>query len=183
MMRGIAIGPILFVVAILAVLVGAISAASDGLSGATTAQVARIHASTIIQMFEDQKLATLRALLNGCRDSEISFQTAAITGSYVNNNAPVSGACHVFGPYGGGAIYTPPPGPALDRSATGSYTAHRGRFIFQNIRHTGKGTVATNVGTWTHCPPAGRAVRRFHVIRALRHERSVRSDQQPSRCR
>lgn len=48
MTRGIAIGPILFVIAILAVLVGAISSGSGGFGSDTSVERARANAAAIV---------------------------------------------------------------------------------------------------------------------------------------
>jgi len=142
----------LFVIAILAVLVGAISSGSGGF-GSTSKERATLLAGQIIAQFEQMRLATMKVSQNGCLDSQISFENFSDT-SYVNASAPGSGVCNVFGVFGGTALYKPPPRETIDWQTTaGSYVAWRGRYAFQNIRHSGKPTVATYVGKVDWCPP------------------------------
>ena len=51
--------------------------------------------------------ATIQELkINGCDETQISFDTNALTG-YSNSNAPSNNSCHVFHPDGGGLRYQP----------------------------------------------------------------------------
>ena len=65
---GIAIGPILFVVAILAVLVGALAAGSGGFGSSTADDSNRINSSTLIEPGHEYQ--------NGCRPSDDQWQRA-----------------------------------------------------------------------------------------------------------
>lgn len=112
--NGIAIGPILFVIAILAVLVGAISSGSGGFGSNTSPERAKILAAQIINQAQQVKNAVDRVRANGCADNEISFENGVVSG-YTNPNATLAEKpwCHVFQPSGGGIIYTPIPEDAF----------------------------------------------------------------------
>lgn len=76
---GIAIGPILFIVAILAILVGAIAAGSGGFGSSTTDEAARVRASTIIQQAVSIKSAFDRVLVSGAVPSAVIAAEAPTT--------------------------------------------------------------------------------------------------------
>ena len=106
--RGIAIGPILCVVAILAVLASAIAAGSGAFTGDTSAVKAKAQASAILGYANEVKFAVDRLLANGCKDTEISFENPIVSG-YENPNAPSDKSCHVFNVNGGGILFKEPP--------------------------------------------------------------------------
>ena len=110
--RGIVIGPILFVVAILAVLAAAIAAGSGVFSGDTSAVKAKAQAAAILEYANEVKMAVDRVRGHGCSDTEVSFETS-ITG-YPNPNAPSDKSCHVFDVNGGGIILKKPQPDWLD---------------------------------------------------------------------
>ena len=99
--RGIAIGPILYIVAILAVLVSAIAAGSGSFNGDTSAISAKVKASAIIEYANEVKFAVDKLLAKGCKDTEISFE-GHIEGGIINPNSPSDKSCHVFNVNGGG---------------------------------------------------------------------------------
>jgi hypothetical protein len=107
---GIAVGPILFVIAILAVLVGAISSGSGGFGSNTSPERAKILAAQIINQAQQVKNAVDRVRANGCSDEEISFENGVVSG-YTNPNSPLASKpwCHVFQPNGGGITWQRPP--------------------------------------------------------------------------
>ena len=105
--RGIAIGPILYIVAILAVLVSAIAAGSGSFNGDTSAVKAKAQASAILEYANEVKLGVDRVLGKGCTDTEISFENPIVSG-YVNPNAPSDKSCHVFDVNGGGIVWKNP---------------------------------------------------------------------------
>ncbi len=109
--RGIAIGPILFVVAILAVLASAIAAGSGAFNGDTSAVSAKAQATAILEYAEQVKVGVDRVLAKGCKDTEISFENPFVTsdGGYTNANAPSDKSCHVFDVNGGGIVWKNPP--------------------------------------------------------------------------
>ena len=105
--RGIAIGPILYIVAILAVLVSAIAAGSGAFNGDISAVSAKVQATTILEQANEVKFAVDRLIAKGCTDTEISFENPVV-GDYINPNSPSDKSCHVFDVNGGGIIYKKP---------------------------------------------------------------------------
>ena len=109
--RGIAIGPILFVVAILAVLASAIAAGSGSFNGDTSAVKAKAQATVILEYADEVKFAVDRLIAKGCKDTEISFQPESGPNNYYYDNpfAPSDKSCHVFDSNGGGITVKHPP--------------------------------------------------------------------------
>jgi type II secretory pathway pseudopilin PulG len=109
--RGIAIGPILFVVAILAVLASAIAAGSGSFNSDISAISAKAQASAILEYANEVKFAVDRVLAKGCTDTEISFQPESGPNNYYYDNpfAPSDKSCHVFDSNGGGITVKHPP--------------------------------------------------------------------------
>lgn len=107
---GIALGPILFIIAILAVLAAAIAAGSGGFNADTNNESAKSLAQTIINQADQVSMAVQKVRMdNGCDDTQINFVNGIVSG-YTNPNAPSDGSCNVFDPRGGGIIWqTPPP--------------------------------------------------------------------------
>ena len=118
--RGIAIGPILFIMAILAVLAAAIAAGSGSFSGDTSAISAKAQASAILEYANEVKFAVDRVLAKGCTDTEISFENPIVSG-YENPNAPSDKPCHVFDVNGGGIVWKNPPSGIDLSSVPSSY--------------------------------------------------------------
>lgn len=106
--RGIVIGPILAVVALLAVLAAAIAAGSGSFNSDTSAISAKAQASAILQYANEVKFAVERVLAKGCTDTQISFENPFVSG-YENPNAPSDKSCHVFDVNGGGIVWKKPP--------------------------------------------------------------------------
>jgi hypothetical protein len=106
--RGIAIRPILYIVAILAVLASAIAAGSGSFNGDTSAISAKAQASAILEYAESVKMGVDMVLGKGCTDTQISFENPIVTG-YENPNAPSDKSCHVFDVNGGGIVWKDPP--------------------------------------------------------------------------
>ena len=112
--RGIAIGPILYIVAILAVLAAAIAAGSGAFTGDTSAISAKAYATAILEYANEVKLGVDRVIANGCTDTEISFQVPLDygwinPGKTYNPNSPSDKSCHVFDVNGGGVVWKDPP--------------------------------------------------------------------------
>ncbi len=105
---GIAIGPILAVVAILAVLASAIAAGSGAFIGDTSAIKAKAQATAILEYANEVKLGVDRVIAKGCTDTQISFESPMVSGYYVNPNAPADKSCHVFDVNGGGIVWKKP---------------------------------------------------------------------------
>jgi hypothetical protein len=108
---GLAIGPIIFVVAVLAILGAAIAAGSMSYNGGTGTESASTQAGAIIREAELLQQGVQRVFVeNGCTDVQISFSNPVITalnGSdvYANTNAPANKSCNVFSPSGGGLTF------------------------------------------------------------------------------
>jgi hypothetical protein len=106
---GIAIGPILFVVAILAVLVGAIAAGSGGFGSSTADEAARVRASTIVQQAVTIKGAFDRIVVNGATPSQVVVAETGFSGS---------STLALYGSFGGGITPQSPPRDAVPSGST-----------------------------------------------------------------
>jgi hypothetical protein len=106
---GIAIGPILFVVAILAVLVGAIAAGSGGFGSSTADEAARVRASTIIQQAVTIKAAFDRIVVNGTDPLDVVVAETGFTATSL---------AALYGTAGGGITIQNPPREAVAANAT-----------------------------------------------------------------
>ncbi len=105
---GIAIGPILFVVALLAVLAGAIAAGSGSFDSNVSTDRSRLAAQSILQTTSQIKFAIQKILASGCHETQLSFENAVVSG-YTNPNSPADGRCHVFHPNGGAMTFPETP--------------------------------------------------------------------------
>ena len=127
--RGIAIGPILAVVALLAVLASAIAAGSGSFNGDTSVVKAKAQATAILEYAHEVKFAVDRVLGKGCTDTEISFENPVV-GGYINPNSPSDKSCHVFDVNGGGIVWKKPDNNIYNTANLGStnkswvYNAH-----------------------------------------------------------
>ena len=123
--RGIAIGPILFIVAILAVLAAAIAAGSGAFNGDISAVSAKVQAATILEQAENMKIAVDRVLGHGCADTQVNFDNPIVSG-YTNATAPSDHSCDVFHPDGGGLSWITPPANASGFADGYIYSGHLG---------------------------------------------------------
>ena len=89
---GIAIGPILFIIAILAILAAAIAAGSGNFTAGTTTESNRTKASALIQIGENLKIGADRLVM----ENEVPFS------SIDTNSANTTGNNELFSPEGGG---------------------------------------------------------------------------------
>lgn len=128
---GIAIGPILFVVAILAVLVGAIAAGSGGFGSSTADEAARVRASTIIQQAVTIKGAFDRIIVNGSTPAQVIVSESPAT-----PNSLVA----LYGTAGGGITVQNPPRDAVVAGATWRFVIDAG---LSNIGAAGNNDVIT----------------------------------------
>ena len=134
--RGIVIGPILFVVAILAVLAAAIAAASGSFNGDTSAISAKAQAAAILEYADSVKMGVDRVIAKGCTDTQISFENPIVSG-YTNPNAPSDKSCHVFDVNGGGLRFSTLSASDLEKAGAGGNPY----FIFEGglqVRGLGK---------------------------------------------
>jgi len=106
---GIAIGPILFVVAILAVLVGAIAAGSGGFGSSTKDEAARVRASTLIQQGVTLKAGFDRVVVNGTDPADVVVSETGFT---------ATSAAALYGTAGGGITIQSPPKEAVTTGST-----------------------------------------------------------------
>ena len=81
---GIAIGPILFMVAILAILATAIASGASSWSSDQTRESDQTMASAIIGIGKDLQAGVARVMSHGCADTQISFENPVVS-SYVNS--------------------------------------------------------------------------------------------------
>ncbi len=70
-------------------------------SGQLTDQQAKLAASEIIEYSNKVQQAVTASRINGCLDTQISFESAETGVSYFNPNAPSSYLCHLFHANGG----------------------------------------------------------------------------------
>ena len=79
-------------------------------SGATTIsdEKASLIASEIFEYTRTVKQTVHLLQINGCRDTEISFDQTVVAG-YSNPNSPADETCNVFAPAGGGLTWKDPP--------------------------------------------------------------------------
>ncbi len=89
---GIAIGPILFIIAILAILAAAIAAGSGGFTAGTSGEKARTQASAMIEVGQNLKVGMDRLVI----DNSIDIPNIVISASKTANNN------ELFSPIGGG---------------------------------------------------------------------------------
>jgi hypothetical protein len=131
--RGIAVAPILFVIAILAVLIAAISSGSNGMSN-TSVESARANAAAIIQMCVRYKDATrLLTVSRECAVNRLDFRPPNFPASATwtsgdftggnGSNRTGTGRCAYFHPMGGGMNYSPVPSTAMAATTTGAYVS------------------------------------------------------------
>ncbi len=115
---GIAVAPILFIVALLSVLVAAISSGSGGFTSNTGNERTRIATTQILNTAHTIKQAVDRVRGHGCADNQISFENSVVSG-YTNTNSPIASSpeCHVFQPQGGGVTWPMRP-PSLSLTAS-----------------------------------------------------------------
>jgi hypothetical protein len=131
---GIALGPILFLLAIIAIIAAAISIGSSGFNVSTVNEGAKVNASTIIQTGAALQDAVRTVVVgNSCSPTQVNFANPVVSG-YTNPNAPSDGSCDVFGPNGGNMSFPMAVASTLE-TADGAHWVIEGR-----IRLVGLGT-------------------------------------------
>ncbi len=120
--RGIAIGPILFVVAILAVLASAIAAGSGSFNSDTSAVKVKAQETAILGYVNELQIGVDR-VLSRCPDTEISLANSVDSGYAENPLAPSDKSCHVFDVNGGGVLFKEPP-PDVDLTSVPAEIRH-----------------------------------------------------------
>ena len=113
--RGIALGPILFIIAILAVLAAAIAAGSGSFTSNGNTESANALASPILAMGESYRNAITKLQSSGCTQDTISFVPNANPGSqsFTNSRSPSDHSCDMFDMRGAGVAYLPIPAASI----------------------------------------------------------------------
>ena len=137
--RAIALGPILFIIAVLAVIAAVISSGSGSFNANTNTESEKAMAEVIINSCGAYQDAMNVLLHNGCDPQAIdwtpaggNFPTGAGTwtnGDYTGGNGTNragSGLCAMYDPRGGGMIFKQLPAAALLTTLTGAYVATMG---------------------------------------------------------
>ena len=117
---GIALGPILFILAIVAIIAAAIAVGSSGFKGNLGNDAASVLASSLMQQADTIYEATQQVFIgNSCPITQINFANPILP-DYTNTSAPADHSCDVFnGTSGGGANYPIPNAKWLDPSMSG----------------------------------------------------------------
>ncbi len=97
---------ILIGVALFAALTMAITETNKGGGDSIDDEQARVRATEIMEYGSDMATAISRLRLNGCSQTQISFENHT-AGGYENAFAPSDESCHVFSLNGGGMRYQP----------------------------------------------------------------------------
>lgn len=132
---GIALGPILFIIAVLAILAAAIAAGSGAFSSSTSTEGDKAMAQVIINTCDDYQRALNLMLSNGCNEASIDWTPngglpAGLTMTGVSldgtggngTNIAGSGQCAMFDPRGGGLLWKPIPTAAMMTNFSTVYT-------------------------------------------------------------
>ncbi len=105
--RGSAIIWILVMIALFAALNYTISQGSRGGAATISKEKAALAATEILEYASAHKRAVQTLQINGCDETEISFETPDRP-EYANANAPTDNSCHVYHINGGGLRYQEP---------------------------------------------------------------------------
>ena len=120
--NGIAIGPILFVVALLAVLASAIAAGSGAFNSDTSEVKIKAQATAILGYVDELQIGVDR-VMSRCPDTQISLANSVDSGYAENPLAPSDKSCHIFDVNGGGILFKEPP-PDVDLTAVPAEIRH-----------------------------------------------------------
>lgn len=136
--RGVALGPILFIIAILAILAAAIATGSGAFRASTNDENAKAMAELILNNCRDfQNALQVMQAQSSCDITKMDFtpkggwpagttwNTADYTGGNGTNQSG-NGQCAVFDPRGGGIQFKPLPKAALVADTTVGYTTAPG---------------------------------------------------------
>jgi hypothetical protein len=130
-------------VALFAALTYTVSQGSRTGESQMTEKQAELAAVEILDYARNIKNAVHELQINGCDDTEVSFENAIISG-YSNPNSPADENCHVFKPNGGGLRYTTPNEDWLDRGFLGQ-TNYQEHFFAGKARIIDIGTADTEL--------------------------------------
>ena len=174
--RGIALGPILFIIAVLAILAAAIAAGSGGFSANTNTESAKTMAEVAINSCGAFQDAMNLMLHNGCDPTQIDWTpngsgypsgTTWTGGDFSAGGTghAGSGQCAMFDPRGGGMLFKQLPLAAMIANPTGAYISvfgsaratqidafagypvFKGDTCFKNVGTCADATNTTNLGT------------------------------------
>ncbi len=120
---------ILVMVALFAALSYAVSQGSRGGASNLTEKQAQLAATEILGYASQVKNAVRQLQINGCDDTEISFDQAFVSG-YSNPNSPSDNSCDIFSVNGGSIRYEAPNANWLDN--TKSSDEEYGAWLFTN---------------------------------------------------
>ena len=134
---GMALGPILFIVAIIAILAAVIAAGSNGFWANTNTESAKAMAESIVTSCDDYTRAVQYMVMNnGCDITALDYTpngggwptgTTWHTGDWTGGNGTNqagNGQCALFDPRGGGMQFKPLPTAALASTRTGAYSTY-----------------------------------------------------------
>ena len=131
---GIALAPILFIIAILAILAAVIAAGTGGFTANTNTENAKAMAEVVVQSCQAYQDAINLVLGNGCNETMVDYSPPAYPtgstsawqhGDYTGGNGTNragNGQCALYDPRGGGLIFKPLPAAALVSNPTGAYS-------------------------------------------------------------
>jgi hypothetical protein len=123
---GIALGPILFIIAILAIIAAAIAAGAGSFNANTTTENVKSLAEIIVNRAEQVSMAVQKVYIdNGCADTQINFYNGTDPVS-ANSNAPTDHSCDLYSPLGGGILQLPIPAAAIDATKSSAFTTSTG---------------------------------------------------------
>ena len=149
---GIALGTIIFIIAVIALLAVAIAAGSSGFNANTGTESAKVMAEAIINYADAVAMGLRKVRIdNSCDDlsittTQISFANP-MDSSYANSYAPTNGSCNIFDPRGGGIVWSTVPTAALDGINTSGFDyGNYAIYDQQSLENTGAVTDGTGAG-------------------------------------
>lgn len=120
---------IMIMVALFAALSYAVSQGSRSGTQSISSEQASLAATEILDYATAVKRVVQELQINGCSDTEISFENNVVSG-YTNPNSPSDNSCHIFHPNGGGLQY-------LNFSSDRYDSTYNGQSNFQENIFTG----------------------------------------------
>ena len=142
--QGSAIVWILIAIALFAALNFTISQGSRSGTQSITKEQARLAATEILDYGRAIKQAVQTLQINGCSDTEVSFENPVVPG--YEHTPPARDECKVFHPAGGGLNYLEPEEEWMDGLATSQAAGHYGTW-FTNSRVHIRGLGIDNNGS------------------------------------
>lgn len=109
---------IFVMIALFSALSFTVSRSMRGGAGKIDAEQAQLAATEILSYARSVRSAVQELQINGCDETEISFENSTV-GGYTNPNSPTDKSCHIFDTNGGGLSYLAPNKAWQDSSKTG----------------------------------------------------------------